>query len=245
MSSPYPKKIQIFLSPQLHDKSGFVQYDGWVLPNLIVPVLNRYDLLQRMLDTIDLKIAHLVLVDNSDDLTSLRFPDKIKNVHYIPLPANLGIAGSWNLGIKVLPHHDRWFFASNDIMFAPKDLEQLSLAKTDELTLTQTEPFFQAFAVGQEVVRHVGLFDESFHPAFGQDTDYLRRVQHLGLEVRQLPLAVTQDESSPLRANQVTGGKAGKIYTDNVDYFQAKIKSNDYSPGHWSLTRRRRNEWLR
>lgn len=222
-----------------------MQYDGWVLPNLIVPVLNRYDLLQRMLDTIDLKIAHLVLIDNSDGVDALRFPEKIKNVHYIGLPGNLGVAGSWNLGIKVLPHNDRWFFASHDIMFAPKDLEKLATAKTDELTLASTDPFFQVFAVGEEVVRHVGLFDEAFHPGFGQDTDYLRRVQHNGLAVQQLQLGVTQDESSPVRANQVRGGKAGKIYSDNVDYFQAKVKSHDYSPGHWSLTRRRRNEWLR
>lgn len=222
-----------------------MQYDGWVLPNLIVPVLNRYDLLQRMLNTIDHKIGHLVLVDNSDDLTSLIFPDKIKNVHYIPLPGNLGIAGSRNLGIKVLPHHDRWFFASIDIMFAPKDLEQLATARTDELTIAHTEPFFQVFAIGEEIVRHVGLFDEAFHPGFGQDNDYLRRVQHAGLDIRQVRLGVTQDESTPLRANQVSGVKAGKIHSDNLDYLQAKIKTHDYSPGHWSLTRRRRNEWLR
>jgi GT2 family glycosyltransferase len=222
-----------------------VQYDGWVLPNLIIPVLNRYDLLQRMLDTVDYKISHLVLVDNSDNLTSIRFPEKIKNVHYIPLPANLGVAGSWNLGIKVLPHHDRWFFASNDIMFAPGDLERLATAKSDELTVSHTEPFFQAFAVGEEVVRHVGLFDECFHPAFGQDIDYLRRTQHQGFQIQPLPLGVTQDGSSPLSANQISGGKAKTIYRDNVDYYQAKIRSRDFSAGHWSLTRRRRNEWLR
>jgi len=88
-----------------------------LIPNLIVPVLNRYDLLQRMLDTVDMKIAHLVLIDNGDGITEMRFPNLVQNVHYIPLPGNLGVAGSWNLGIKVLPHHDRWFFGSNDIMF--------------------------------------------------------------------------------------------------------------------------------
>jgi len=109
-----------------------------VIPNLIIPVLNRYDLLQRMLDTIDMKVAHLVLIDNGDSLDKIHFPDLVKTVHYIPLPANLGVAGSWNLGIKVLPHHDRWFIASNDIMLAPGDLAKLAEAETDELTLVSS-----------------------------------------------------------------------------------------------------------
>jgi hypothetical protein len=35
-----------------------------VLENLIVPVLNRYDLLQRMLTSLDYPIGHLLIVDN-------------------------------------------------------------------------------------------------------------------------------------------------------------------------------------
>lgn len=216
-----------------------------MLPNLIVPVLNRYDLLQRMLDTVDIKISHLVLIDNGDNLTSIKFPPLVQNVHYIPLPGNLGVAGSWNLGIKVLPHHDRWFIGSNDIMLMPGDLEMLSSAKTTDLTLTDKPPFFQIFAIGEEVVRQVGLFDESYYPAYYEDSDYLRRVKHNELGVRHLPLGVRHDNSSTLRANQLFQHKNDQTYKDNGVYHQQKIANKDFTEGHWSLTRRRRNEWLR
>jgi hypothetical protein len=35
-----------------------------MLENLIVPVLNRYDLLQRMLDSVDVPVDHLLIIDN-------------------------------------------------------------------------------------------------------------------------------------------------------------------------------------
>jgi len=34
---------------------------------------------------------------------------------WLHMPSNLGVADSWNLGIKSFPHDDRWFFASNDM----------------------------------------------------------------------------------------------------------------------------------
>ena len=216
-----------------------------MIPNLIVPVLNRYDLLQRMLDTVDMKIAHLVLIDNGDGITEMRFPKLVQNVHYIPLPGNLGVAGSWNLGIKVLPHHDRWFFGSNDIMLGQGDLAELADAATDELTITEARPHFQLFAVGEEVVREVGLFDENCYPAYFEDTDYLARVKKFGYRVTSLPLGVEHDNSSTLRANQSFQQKNSRTYKDNQDYMRRKHAEFDFSSGEWSLTRRRRNDWLR
>jgi len=35
-----------------------------MIPNLIIPVLNRYDLLDRMLASIDYPVAHLLIIDN-------------------------------------------------------------------------------------------------------------------------------------------------------------------------------------
>ena len=216
-----------------------------MIPNLIIPVFGRYDLLQRMLDSIDTKISHLVIIDNGAGVTSLRFPAKAQNVHYIPLPASLGLAGSWNLGIKTLPHNDRWYFASCDVILAPGDLDKLAKAQPHELTLADREPFFQIFCVGEEVVRHVGLFDESFFPIHQEDQDYLRRARHNGFHVKHIDLGATYDLSTPERVTQITKNRVNRVYEDNHEYHQAKIKGNDYSAGYWSLTRRRRNEWLR
>jgi len=38
-----------------------------MLQNLIVPVLNRYDLLQRMFESLDYDIHHLLVIDNNPD----------------------------------------------------------------------------------------------------------------------------------------------------------------------------------
>lgn len=198
-----------------------------------------------MLDTIDVKIQHLVLIDNGDNLDKIRFPKLVKHVHYIPLPANLGVAGSWNLGIKVTPHHDRWFIASNDIMLAPGDLAMLADAKTNELTLTESFPGFQIFAVGEDVIREVGLFDENFHPAYFEDDDFKRRVKAKGFNIVTMPLGVKHDNSSTLRANSKFQKQNSRTFEDNELHFRRKVAGNDFTPGHWSLHRRRRNEWVR
>jgi GT2 family glycosyltransferase len=216
-----------------------------MIPNLIIPVLNRYDLLQRMLDTVDTRIAHLVLIDNGDNLEQVNFPDLVKHVHYIPLPGNLGVAGSWNLGIKVLPHAEKWIIASNDIMLGSGDLDELGDAKNDELTLTEARPHWQLFSVGEEVIRHVGLFDENYYPAYFEDNDYQQRVEHAGFTTRLLQLGVEHDNSSTLRSNKQFQAHNSNTYKDNQKYYLKKTQDGNYSPGHWSLTRRRRNEWLR
>ncbi len=79
-----------------------------MIPVMVVPVLNRYDLLQRMLDSIDFPVADLLLIDNGGDVDRLRFPDFVLNSHILPLPANLGVSGSWNLGVKLFPHAPKW-----------------------------------------------------------------------------------------------------------------------------------------
>lgn len=216
-----------------------------MLPNLIVPVLNRYDLLQRMLDSIDHPIRHLVLIDNGDNMDKLRFPDYVTHVHYIPLPANLGVAASWNLGIKVLPHHEKWIVASNDIILQPGDLGHFEDAEPRELVLTEAPPNWQLFCIGEEVVREVGLFDENFHPAYFEDDDYERRAKHHGIPIRKLELGVQHDNSSTLRANRSFQERNGKTFADNRQYFMNKQANFDFSAGDWDLTRRRRNEWLR
>jgi GT2 family glycosyltransferase len=87
-----------------------------MLENLIVPVLNRYDLLQRMLDSVDVSVEHLLVIDNGPG-SDLTFNGSFKKVTVLHMPANLGVSGSWNLGIKSFPYAQRWFIASNDVVF--------------------------------------------------------------------------------------------------------------------------------
>lgn len=120
-----------------------------MLENLTVPVLNRYDLLARMIGSIDFPIRHLLVIDNGassvmEDI-EIDVPDVVEHTTYLPMPANLGVAASWNLGIKSFPYDDRWFFASNDVVFRPNALERLCEARTDEITLSGCFPSGKCF----------------------------------------------------------------------------------------------------
>jgi GT2 family glycosyltransferase len=210
------------------------------LENLIVPVLNRYDLLQRMLNSVDVPVDHLLVIDNGTG-ADLTFNDNFRKVTVLDLPANQGVSGSWNLGIKSFPYAHRWFIVSNDVVFEPGALEMLAQARRDEITLTGDAPHWQAFALGDEAVNDIGLFDESLFPAYFEDNDYMRRAEFVGVNIRRLDLKLRHDNSSTIKAGYQE--KNAKTYIKNEGYYQSKIDSNDYTAGGWSLEIRRANGW--
>lgn len=216
-----------------------------MLENLIVPVLNRYDLLQRMLDSVDVPVEHLLVIDNGASVMAqpleLKLGDNFAKVTHLRMPANLGVAGSWNLGIKSFPYADRWFIVSNDVVFESGALEKLAQARRDEITLVGKPPHWQAFVLGDEAVNDIGLFDESLFPAYFEDNDYKRRAGFVGVNIRLVDIDLKHDNSSTIKAgyqdkNEIT-------YFRNQKHYQSKIDSEDYSPGNWSLEIRRVNGW--
>jgi GT2 family glycosyltransferase len=214
-----------------------------MIPNLIIPVLNRYDLLERMLGSIDYPVYELLIVDNGGELERIRYNDNIINVNILNMPSNLGVAASWNLGIKLFPHHDRWFFASNDMVYLPGALQGLSEARRDEITLSDIFPFWHTFCVGEEVVRRVGLFDEALYPAYFEDNDYERRAVHKNVHIRSVFIPTQHENSSTIGADRGLREKNAVSYQNNAIYYNNKMAKNDYGQGAWSLDRRRRNAW--
>jgi GT2 family glycosyltransferase len=216
-----------------------------MLENLIVPVLNRYDLLERMLDSVDVPVQHLLVIDNGASVTAesleLKLSDKFTKVTHLRMPANLGVAGSWNLGIKSFPYAQRWFIVSNDVVFRSGALEKLATACRDEITLTADAPHWQAFALGDEAVNDIGLFDESLFPAYFEDNDYMRRAEFVGVNIRKLDIDLHHDNSSTIKAGYQS--KNDKTFFANQRHYQSKIEASDYSPGTWSLEIRRANGW--
>jgi GT2 family glycosyltransferase len=217
-----------------------------MIENLIVPVLNRYDLLQRMLDSVDIRVEHLLVIDNGASVMAepleLKLNDNFAKVTHLRMPANLGVAGSWNLGIKSFPYAHRWFIVSNDVVFRPGALEKLAEARRDEITLTGEAPHWQAFALGDEAVTDLGLFDEcGFYPAYFEDNDYIRRAQFAGVNIRKLDIDLHHDNSSTIKSGYQS--KNDKTFFANQRHYQSKIEANDYSPGTWSLEIRRANGW--
>jgi GT2 family glycosyltransferase len=193
-----------------------------------------------MLDSVDVPVEHLLVIDNGEG-SDLVFSEQFKNVTVLDMPANLGVAGSWNLGIKSFPYAERWFIVSNDVEFDKGSLEVLAQARRDEITLVDSFPHWQAFALGDEAVNDIGLFDESLFPAYFEDDDYMRRAEFVGVNIRRLVIGLKHENSSTIKAGYEH--KNAQTFPSNHNYYQSKIRSNDYSAGQWSLEIRRANGW--
>jgi len=217
-----------------------------VIHNLIVPVLNRYDLLKRMIKSIDYPVRDLMIIDNGSQYEPDDYPGNefVQNWWLLTMPSNLGVAGSWNLGIKSFPHDHVWTFASNDMWFRPGDLERLSTASRGSLTLSEYQPHFHTFAVGEDVVDRIGLFDERFAPAYCEDNDFMRRVQFAGFPIAKLDVAPGHDNSSTLAADPRLQERNQDTFRRNVEFYRKKAAINDMSFS-WTLKSRRLGEWLR
>jgi hypothetical protein len=210
---------------------------------LIVPVLNRFDLLKRMVESIDIP-ATVYVINNANFEERFHYSNEhLVPLHWVDMPFNLGVASSWNLGIKMLPFESRWFISSSDCVFAPGDLELLQTAKTDALTLCDKFPYYQTFAVGEEVVKSIGLFDEGLHPAYFEDNDFERRMNKAGLRVDRLPLQLRHDNSSTINSDVKFSMRNEVTFRNNRNYFDKKIEANDFSEGRWDLQVRRINSW--
>jgi GT2 family glycosyltransferase len=198
-----------------------------------------------MLNSVDVPVQHLLVIDNGASVMAepleLKLSDKFAKATHLRMPANLGVSGSWNLGIKSFPYAQRWFIVSNDVVFTSGALEKLATARRDEVTLTGDAPHWQAFALGDEAVNDIGLFDESLFPAYFEDNDYMRRAEFVGVNIRKLDIDLYHDNSSTIKAGYQS--KNDKTFFANQRHYQSKIDANDYSPGTYSLEIRRANGW--
>lgn len=157
------------------------------LPLLGVPILNRLDLLQRLLDSIDHPVQTLAVVDNSAgaltaELESLRRRGHplVQAIHIARPFANLGVAASWNLILSSFPEATCALLANNDIRLAPgvlaAALERIDAGRPQFLALLPRPHAFAAFLLTCRCWDQLGLFDANFHPAYCEDLDYRDRL---------------------------------------------------------------------
>jgi GT2 family glycosyltransferase len=106
-------------------------------------------------------------------------------------------------------------------------------------------PHWQAFALGYEAVKRVGLADEAFFPAFWEDKDWERRAKHAGVKVVHIDVPMTHDNSSTLQSDPHFIAKNSNTFSNNQTHYSNKVSNNDFSAGSWSVERRRLNGWER
>lgn len=216
-----------------------------MIPAMVVPVLARPELLYRMIDSIDHKVEHLIVIDNGRVVADWECDTnpEVRRVSVIHMPANLGVAGSWNLGIKASPFAPWWLVANFDVVWEPGSLAAFDReASTEAIVLSHGSPEWCAFALGERVVQAVGLFDEALHPAYWEDTDMARRVEAAGFPIRRPGIPVRHDNSSTIQIPKY-GERNAHTFTANSDYYAAKAYRGDLTEGRWSLRRRRELSW--
>ena len=171
-----------------------------MIPVMIVPVLGRYDLLHRLLGTIDEEVGEILIVDNGDELRPADVAT-YPNVRLVSSPSNLGIATSWNLGIKMYPRASGWVILGADVWFKPGRLGLwFSRTAADQIT-TGANPPWACFHLGREVVERVGLFCERFHPAYFEDNDYEQRAVAARVKIFHPAVEIGHDNSAVLMSS--------------------------------------------
>lgn len=190
------------------------------IPVLISPVLNRFDLLGKMLRSIDHPIGKIVLIDNGDII-----PDDIVEhpaLRIIRPGHNLGVSASWNLGMKVTPQAAWWLIVGSDVTFGPGDL-----AKLDELVVPDSDAHYfldgmSCFAITAVTLSAVGYFDENFHPAYDEDLDWHRRALLVGSERVNPPFTGTHVGSATIRSDPLLRAQNGPTHGANDAYYARK-----------------------
>jgi GT2 family glycosyltransferase len=211
------------------------------IPVIIIPTLNRYDLLDSMLDAINYPVENILIIDNGNGYKT------DKNVKVLNLPANLGMSASWNLGIKLFPHVKYWLFASSDTTWGENSLKEIDEASgPDKLVLTNDA--YGCFSVGENVIETVGLFDEYFYPIYFEDNDFNERVARF---CHPDTIVSTSIQTAPTLGSQTINSDPNlrnrnhETFLKNEEYYNYKAANEFKQSKEWSLSRRREQEWLR
>ena len=225
------------------------------IPVLIVPTLNGHDRVLTMLKSIDYPVDQVIIIDNANvgwmyygaiGIES-RLPNMnlIGKIHTIHMPSNLGVAASWNLGIKATPMAPWWLIVNDDVTFPANSLAKFAnyVQSYGDIVIANTVAPWSCFAITDKVINIVGLFDEAFYPAYFEDTDYARRVRHyLGEDAIGSPdIKVNHANSSTIADGYAEQNH--RTYQENYRTFEDKLSLNRYEPIGWSLAIRRMNDW--
>jgi len=216
-----------------------------VIPAFIIPVINRFDLLTRCIESIDHPVRELLVIDNSDRSEAENYVmdaveanpqlDTTAQVWVISPRRNLGVAASWNLGIRQFPSEKWWCIANADTRFAEGDLARLCAEMTHPgARWVGMAGDWRVFGLAGSVVRKVGWFDENFHPIYCEDADYERRCTLAGVPWYSLPGESSHIGSVSWKSDDQGGRNNARTYPENVAYYVRKWGAPPRSGEHFS-----------
>jgi GT2 family glycosyltransferase len=212
-----------------------------MIPVLIIPVLNRWDLAERLLASVDVPVDRIVIVDNGQ--LGIEHP----GAEVIRPIANLGCGGGFNAGIIQTPDAPWWLWASNDMEFGPGDMAAIAQRveratgpamvtgdRRDERLLRNVYG-----AINRATVEAVGLFDEwTFYPAYFEDDDYEYRCRMGGVEWIEYNGQIRHQRSSTINSDPAIAAANARTFPLNRDRYVAKwggAPGAETYPRPWNL----------
>ena len=217
---------------------------------VIIPVLNRYDLLERCIESLE-DVETLIVIDNGDGLPDY-FLDTIqmrmiaKHRYLWKMPENLGVATSWNLGIKATPHATGWLLLNSDAHFDAMAFHTMA-NDTERADVVQAGvPPWCCTWISASAIRRVGLFCERFHPAYMEDVDWERRAKMLGVTFATSDAVVHHDNSSTIASDPVKAQRNAETHAANhalYEYRWSRSGGNVPADMEWSLATRLQQSW--
>ncbi len=150
---------------------------------IVIPIYRDLEHIEPNLESLN-DWEHLLIVDNSESGWCRKFVARgAKVLHF---PQNIGVARSWNLGIK--EGKDYTFFVSSSVKWQygfnelANHLKQMIKEKVPGIEYGLfCQLGWHANAISQKTVEKVGYFDENFYPAYEEDVDYCYRLYLAGL----------------------------------------------------------------
>lgn len=154
---------------------------------ITIPIYKELPHIEENLDSIG-DYPHMLIVDNSANGWCRRFEKK--GAHVVYRPENIGVARSWNLGIR--EGRDYTFLVSSSVRFNSRFYFVFHMLKTmvqEQVPGIEYGMFTQlgwhCNAISHLTVEKCGLFDENFYPAYEEDVDYCRRLYLAGLHTNK------------------------------------------------------------
>ncbi len=141
---------------------------------------------------------------------------------------NLGVARSWNVGILHAQAHgfDAVAFVSSAAVFGPAGARDLAALDPGEWGVTPAPAYWHTVVFPLRLFERIGLPDENLYPAYGEDSDLLRRMLLCGINLPdvEVPLDVAhhRDGHGVDRLRETFPGRATINYDALQDYFLRK-----------------------
>ena len=214
-----------------------------MIPVLGFATLTKFDMAQRLLDSIDYPVERLVIVDNSGKREFEPRPNhNVKDLWLIQVPHGLGANGAWNLIIKSTPHAPYWVIPNDDSWFEPGALEIIANdVRLDSFNFVDVDPRWSCVIPTEGSVAKAGLWDEAFHPIYYDDDDYEWRMRELEVPFHTIDARVHHNNSSTLTAGYQE--RNNYTFARNRSLFTNKVAGHNLNSLGWSLDIRRQNSW--